>query len=56
MGTLSVSEVACTVCSTYVSSYDLDGLSLGWLLWIGQSDSSGTTLLMIALWYLHTSS
>jgi hypothetical protein len=34
----------------------LYGLSFGWLLWIGWSDSSGTTLLTTALWCLHTTS
>jgi hypothetical protein len=41
--TLSISEVACTVCPLYVLSCDLNGLSLGWLLWLEQHDSSGTT-------------
>jgi hypothetical protein len=56
METLSISEVACTVCPLYVLSCDLNGLSLGWLLWIGRSDFSGTTLLMMALCQLHTTS
>jgi hypothetical protein len=56
MGTLSVSEVACIVCMSYVLSCDLDELSLGWLLWVGRSDSSGTILLTTALRCLHTTS
>jgi hypothetical protein len=54
--TLSVSEVACTICPSYVLSCDLDGLWLSRLLWIGWSDSSGTTMLTTALWCLHTTS
>jgi hypothetical protein len=53
---ISLPDVACIVWSSYVSSFDLDGLSLGWMLWIGQSGSSGTTLLTTTLWCLQTSS
>jgi hypothetical protein len=56
MGTLPFSKVACRVSSSHVSSCDLDGLSLGWLLWIGLSASRGTTLLMTTLQCLQTSS
>jgi hypothetical protein len=56
MGTLSIYKVACTVYSSYVPLCDLDALSLGWLLWIGRFDSSGTTLLTTALRCLHTMS
>jgi hypothetical protein len=53
---LSISEVACTICPFYVLSCDMNYLSLSWLLWIGWSDSSGTTLLSTALQRPHTTS
>jgi hypothetical protein len=56
MISLSASDVACIVWSSYVPSCALDGLSLGWMLWIGRSDFSGTTLLMTTLQCLQTSS
>jgi hypothetical protein len=56
IGTLSTSKVACTTCPFYVLSCDLNGLSLGWLLWIRRSGSSGPTLLTTALRCLHTTS
>jgi hypothetical protein len=56
MRTLSFSDTACTVCPFYVLLCDLNSLSLGWLFWIGQSDSNGTTLLTTALWCPHTTS
>jgi hypothetical protein len=56
MRTLSVSKVACTVSPFYVMSCDLNGISLGWLLRIGRSNSNGITILTTALWCPHTTS